>query len=236
MLFKYDMSITALALFGSRARGDNDLLSDTDLLLVTQNSKPKHILNNNLSLSFYSQEYLIEKARFGDLFLCHIINESKSLYDPNGFFDMLKNEFCFKDSYLEEVGHASELGWFLIQYSESFSNYKISNKRIAWCVRTILIARSAEKRNPIFSANKLAESIDTFSVADLINNKDDDKFDSKLLEQFAGFLRLYGGCEPEYMTNKSIRNFIKKFRISDNKVALNTVRALLSEEHLLSYE
>ncbi len=234
--YENNSSIVAAALFGSRARGDHDEASDTDILLVTPDAKPKHISEGNCSLSFYSQDHLIEKARSGDLFVCHIVYEAKPLRDQNGFFDCLKGQFHFRKSYKEEVEHASDLGWFLIKHSEVFDNYKIINKRIAWCVRTILIARAAEKKKPIFAASQLADSVAYSSVKQLIANKDTDNFNNDLNEKFVGFLAHYGIDDSTLGNAKSVRDFLRKFRATDNKVALNTFRALLTEEHMLSYE
>ena len=227
-------SVVAAALFGSRARGDHEENSDTDILLVTSGTKPKHILEGSFSLSFYSQDDLIEKARSGDLFVCHIVYEAKPLQDQNGFFDHLKQHFHFRNSYNQEIEYASDLGWFLFHHSKLFENYKITNKRIAWCVRTILIAHSAEKKDPIFAASRLAESVDSPTVRKLINNKDVDQLDKKLLKEFASFLEDYTASNDHL--KMSVHNYLTKFRASKNKVALNTFRALFTEEHMLSYE
>jgi hypothetical protein len=37
------MSVSAIALFGSRARGDHESGSDTDLLLITSEPTPRHL-------------------------------------------------------------------------------------------------------------------------------------------------------------------------------------------------
>ncbi len=232
--YEDNSSIVAAALFGSRARGDHEEASDTDILLVTPDTKPKHILEVNFSLSFYPQNQLIQKAESGDLFVCHIVYEAQPLHDQNGFFECLKKQFRFRDSYSQEIEHASDLGWFLVHYSKTFENHTIMNKRIAWCVRTILIAHSAEKKNPIFAASKLAESIEDNAVKKLISNKDADRLDRKSISEFMSFLESYATSSAG--TKMSAHKYLSKFRTSENKVALNTFRALLSEEHLLSYD
>ena len=47
-----------MLLFGSHARGDQGSRSDTDLLLITQEDAPGHVMNGRLSTSFYSFEDL----------------------------------------------------------------------------------------------------------------------------------------------------------------------------------
>ena len=232
--YEGDSSVIAAALYGSRARGDYNKASDTDILLVTSDTKPKHISEGSCSLSFYSKSDLIEKATDGDLFVCHIVYEAKPLKDQNGFFDCLRKQFHFRKSYDQEIKHASDLGWFLFNYSKDFDNHKIANKRVAWCVRTILIAQSAERKNPIFAASELAESVESSAVRRLIKNKDIDQLDKKLFEEFARFLKNYATSDANQ--NMPISSYLMKFRASENKVALNTFRALFTDEHSLAYE
>ena len=76
-----DQGISAILLFGSRAREDNGRGSDTDLLLISPPGTPQHKSIGHLSMFFYPWEKLTNDAREGDLFVCHIVREAKPVFD-----------------------------------------------------------------------------------------------------------------------------------------------------------
>ena len=57
---------------------------------------------------------------------------------------------------MAEIAHATDLGWYLAKFGDEL-NSDLQVKRSLWCIRTILIARSAERRDPIFAPQLLAE-------------------------------------------------------------------------------
>lgn len=229
------MSVLAIALYGSRARGDNDPDSDTDMLMVSNDAAHRHAEHANVSLSFYSPHALIEKARTGDLFLCHIVNEAVVLYDPTDFFGQLRKHFLYKTNYSQEINAAQNLGWFLVYYAATFDNIKLANKRIAWCVRTILIARAAEQTRIIFSASELAEFSGLSQTRTLIANKDSDKFDPLIMQGFVQFLNHYGNRQFLNPPRMEINEYIKNFHETGNSVALSTVRDAWAQESCEGY-
>ena len=84
------MPIYAVALFGSRARGDHDPNSDIDLLLITSERRPRHVIDGNMSLSFYPKAHLSAKAKQGDLFVCHLVMEAKVVYEEDKTFEQIR--------------------------------------------------------------------------------------------------------------------------------------------------
>lgn len=71
-------------LYGSRARGDADLLSDTDVLMVGDAGvDTAHIERGlaypNLKVSFYSWDEVVAMRAYGSLFLYHIATEGRRL-------------------------------------------------------------------------------------------------------------------------------------------------------------
>src|SRR4051812_15822449 len=108
--------------------------------------------HNRINFSYYPMGDILSLATQGDLFVLHIKTEAKVLYDAHEFFKKIDAFFHFKESYQKEIIQVSELGWFLISISSNKLDASMFNKRVAWCVRTILIAKSADNRNPVFSA------------------------------------------------------------------------------------
>jgi predicted nucleotidyltransferase len=83
-------------LFGSVARGDDDELSDLDLLALVQNgggpvsveevraTLPAGLAGKVATISWYGMERLVEMHRSGELFAWHIHLDGKVLHDPVG--------------------------------------------------------------------------------------------------------------------------------------------------------
>ena len=165
------MTISAVLLFGSRARGDYDAGSDVDLLFVTGEPQPRHHAVGNLSLSLYPIDKLLSQAADGDLFVFHLVSEAKPIYDPAGEFTRLKMAFQFRDSYDRDVARASDLGWLLSRFGDALPNAGLVNRRITWCVRSILIGRAAEQRRAIFSPAALAAFSQEIAINGLIRQK-----------------------------------------------------------------
>jgi predicted nucleotidyltransferase len=215
------MPVIAAALFGSRARGDHEPHSDTDILFVTCDKYPRHVVRDNLSISSYSSEYLTEKARSGDLFLCHIATEAKLLYDDADNFSRIVDAFTYKASYEYEIRCATELGTFLVHYGLEFTSGLEVNRKIAWCVRTILIAKSAEVRQPVFSPTALAGFAGSQDVLQLIRQRSDGRVSQDMLARFFDFLWQWGAPDIERGKLQS-EDYYKVFSISDNKLGLQT--------------
>lgn len=221
------MTISAVALFGSRARGDHGEGSDVDLLFITAERHPRHRTVNNLSLSLYPIDWLLDRAADGDLFICHLAHEAKPLYDPAGEFARVRSTFQFRDSYDREIRHASDLGWLLGRFADDLPNSSLANRRIAWCVRTILIAKSAERRRPIFAPSELTEFSGDATVATLIRQKSSDTAPSEaVLALLREFLQKWGASDPVPDAG-SPDEFKVVFRDSGNDVGCRTLSGLL---------
>ncbi|HFE3557097.1 nucleotidyltransferase domain-containing protein [Enterobacter hormaechei] len=198
---QYNDNLKSLILFGSHSRGDNTIDSDIDLLGIddAQNFTVRNI--GKVNFSFYSTEKSLEMCSQGDLFFLHIIREGKCLFNDT-FFNELKNSFKFKKSYLREAAVAYYLAQKIIEHSSTISNWIIANKRISWCVRTILIALSAEQRSPIYSklelSSKLMEiGLENQSTMLLIDAKNFNFENQEILSILAYFLYKYSFLEKE---------------------------------------
>ncbi|PSH62225.1 DUF294 nucleotidyltransferase-like domain-containing protein [Phyllobacterium sophorae] len=218
------MTVFAMLLFGSHARGDQDLRSDTDLLLITEDDGPRHVLQGHLSTSIYPLGDLQLRAQNGDLFVCHIIREAKPIYDPLEQLALLRSQFRIRSSYESEVQKATDLGWFLIDHGQNQRIAPLINRRVAWCVRTILISRSAEAGEPVFSASELAAFARSNAVMTMIKHKDAEHLDEEVVELLRGFLVKFGGLRLGD-GRSSYGAYLKQFMVTSNNIALAFVKA-----------
>ncbi|MGK5040716.1 nucleotidyltransferase domain-containing protein [Janthinobacterium sp. GB1R12] len=220
------MSILTLLLYGSRARGDETLTSDVDLLAITDEINYRAIANGSINTVCYPKSLVIQRARDGDLFLLHIVSEAKILYDELNLFDEIKFNFTYKENYKKELLDAANLGWMLINIESSILNYTLLNRRIAWCVRTILISKSADIRNPIFSLKKLKEFSKFQATEMLIENKNSNTRSATIIELFRDFLESTDLKEPINFKTFSQEDYQKFFHIKKNEMALKTLKML----------
>lgn len=216
------MTMEAVLLFGSQARGDALPGSDVDVLLLTAEERTRHVAMGTISFYLYPWRYLLSAARRGDLFACHVSCEAKALHDPKRRLDRLREAFKFKASYAEEMARAGELGWFIVRYAETLPDAVVA-KRAAWCVRTMLIARAADQRRPIFAASELALFSGCDSVIKLIGNKDEPSAAEVSADLLRTFLKGFGVADP--IPQGNVDAFRELFRRTGNHVAEQTLRA-----------
>ena len=114
-----DSDQTALAMFGSAARGDYDIFSDRDLLIVSNDDWVLRKLKTRYeslgwSCTAYSWSRLQHAADQGALFVQHLKQEAKVLRDPSDRLADLLANYSTKSNYrLEADGAASLLGKLL---------------------------------------------------------------------------------------------------------------------------
>jgi len=217
-----EMTVAATILFGSLARGDYSEGSDTDLLMVNLDDETRHVSVGHLSLFLYPWRQLEQDARDGDLFVCHLVCEAKSLIDPDKYLLKLQSAFEFRSSYQDDIVRAVEFGWYLVRFGGEL-NSKLLAKRTLWCIRTILIARSAERRDPVFAPQQLAEQTLLASTRDLLRNRRRQRDDKVVRDALRQFL------EHEVPDRRALGDadrdaFLIKFAATSNKVALQTLR------------
>ena len=214
--------------YGSRARGDFTHASDFDVLLVeTDTGRFSSTSVGGVNCHTYSNEQLFAFAGAGELFALHIASEAIPLFDNSGFLPAFKEAFRFKESYRSDISYASEVGWLLTMGRESFGSAPYVNRRIAWVVRTILIASAAEQRKPVFSARALADLSGNAALEDLISVKDDDNFNPRALERLREFLIVYGYPGAREAVSMPLSELRERFLKTGNKVGIKTLRQLI---------
>lgn len=215
-----DQGVSAILLFGSRAREDNSRGSDTDLLLISPPGTPQHKSIGHLSMFFYPWEKLKSDARDGDLFVCHIVREAKPVFDPLGQLDQLRSQFRLRTSYAREIGHARDLGWFLDRHAGAL-NSNVVVRRMVWCIRTILIARLAERGTPVFAPLELAR-VAPAPAADLLADRHQHRLDVTMRQRFRQYM-MQEDANPTLPSDAAINDYRSLFLGTGNKVGLQTI-------------
>jgi predicted nucleotidyltransferase len=215
--------ISAVLLFGSRARGDNSRGSDTDLLLISPPGTPRHKSSGHLSMFFYPWIKLVADAREGDLFVCHLTLEAKAVFDPTDRLEKLRSAFKLRSNYQREIVQACEVGSLIDRFAEQLTP-EIVARRILWCVRTILIARSAERGEPVFAPAQLAATASSAAAADLLVGRHQRKVDATMRQRFRRFL----AEEANDLTTCACVNldeYERWFERTGNMIGLQTLRS-----------
>lgn len=228
------MNVTSLIIYGSCARGDNVSTSDVDLLSLVSEGDYRMIVQNKINLALYPKTDAFEMARNGELFMLHIVREGRALIDFDTDFEKLKTDFQFKLSYGTDIANATALGWALIHLGKNIKNFALVNKRIAWCVRTILIAKAAERQEAIFSTQALAQFANDPSIAKLIENKNNSTSNLKIHKPFQEFLEEWGNSKA-HIKSMDLMDYKEHFQKTGNVVALKTLKAIQGDAALERY-
>ena len=225
------MRVVAILLFGSLARADDSASSDTDLLMVNLDSEIRHVSIGHLSLFLNPWHKLEHDAREGDLFVCHLVCEAKPFLDPDGYLLKLKEAFRFRTDYVAEIARATDLGWYLVRFGDEL-NSNLHAKRALWCIRTILIARSAERHDPVFAPQLLAEQTRSVAGRNLLASRHSERDRAEVRE----LLRLFLEEETKFDSFNVLADrsaFIERFTATSNNVALQTL--LQDEQSRVGY-
>ena len=227
--------VSAILLFGSRAREDNSRGSDTDLLLIGPPDAPRHKSIGHLSMFFYPWQKLAADAREGDLFVCHLVQEAKPVFDPLGQLDQLRSLFRLRASYAREIEHARHLGWFLDRHAAALNSYVVV-RRMVWCIRTILIAQHAERGKPVFAPSALAATAPS-TAADLLAYRHQHRLDVAMRQKFRQYIIQEGG-KAALPNDATIEHYRTLFSQTGNKVGIQTIERGMQtsneEEHSYS--
>jgi len=216
------MAVAAALLFGSLARADHAEGSDTDILMINLGEETRHVSVGHLSLFLYPWTMLEQDAREGDLFVCHLVREAKALVDPDDYLQMLRSAFRFRSTYQDDIRRAADLGWYLVRFGNEL-NASLQAKRTLWCIRTILIARSAEQRDPVFAPQQLAERTRSAPARDLLCHRRHRYDDAVLRASLLQFLMEETPPDPS-LECADRDTFVRRFGITSNEVALQTLR------------
>ena len=217
-----DPAISTILLFGSRARRDEARGSDTDLLLIVPDGEPKHLSGDNFSMFLYAWPKLLGDAAQGDLFVCHLVREARPVFDPGDRLGRLREAFRLRTDYGHAIRHACDLGWFLDRFGLDL-NTGIVARRMIWCVRTILIAKSAQAGMPTFAPHALASFSTSVVVPELLAARHQRRVDTQLRARFRRFMTDECGFSSWHVEAK-VSDYMSRFVATSNKVALQTIQ------------
>jgi hypothetical protein len=215
--------VIGFALFGSRARGDEDAESDYDILVWSEGSQPHTIRLGMHALAVYPCDYLLRKAEQGDLFVSHLVHEAKEIWDPHFLLKALQTRFSPKQSYGREIELAAQIGEFVLKFHHRMPSALI-NRRIAWVVRTTLIANAMEIGVPVFATRELTSLLCAPEAVPLIALKNDAEFRPDGLIGLDSFLSRWAPHWNE--TASTIDEFRTLFEVSENDFGLQTIKSL----------
>ncbi|ATW03226.1 MAG: nucleotidyltransferase domain-containing protein [Parasphingorhabdus sp.] len=218
------MTAIAVALFGSRARGDHKPESDTDILLVVTEGTARVTTSGTVSLSIYPIDDLATRAQRGDLFTGHLVIDAQPLYDPTGFIPQLRGLWKPKDDYSLEIRRASDLATFLMLHQNILAAPAFSSRRIAWCVKTILIAHSVAAGRPAYSDHDLASLAGDVNLLRLLELKTQPDTTTERMRQLGDFLTRWG-IVGFSANDSSVSAFVSHFVATGNEIALKTLAA-----------
>ncbi|MEP1575998.1 nucleotidyltransferase domain-containing protein [Roseibium album] len=217
--------IEALMLYGSAARHDTDENSDIDILAVCDTDRPYSHKVDGIEIQFINAKKLIEMGRSGDLFALHLALEGQVIFDFSGQLSNLKSCAVPRKSYAKERREAFDLAWFLHDFGQEYEP-ELVNRRIAWCVRTVVISLLAEKNDIAFSPTVLAERFPLYGVPFLIDLRRSDLQTYARIGQLESFLFGFGATRPDA---SSPTEYLEYFCETKNKVAVSTYRKLEAE-------
>ncbi|MBQ8106417.1 MAG: hypothetical protein IJ127_26540 [Afipia sp.] len=190
--------------------------------MVSLNKDTRHVSVGHLSLFLYPWPQLQQDAREGDLFVCHLVREARPLIDPDKYLVKLQSAFRFRSSYQSDIDRAVDLGMYLARFGDEL-NSTLLTKRALWCIRTILIARSAERRNPVFAPQRLAEETGSAAARELLTNRHIHRERAAVQQRLRSFLKEEAHLS-QFLETADRDNFRERFDATSNRVALQTLR------------
>lgn len=161
----YLSSFSSVALFGSVVRGDNDLLSDRDLLVVSEQEPCPHAINEIRSQGFspsaYSWRGLELLFKNSALFLMHLKLESKILKDENSKLENFLGRYEPSGDYSININQSIELAALTTGVPDDPVAKLWAADVLAVALRNYLVARAAQNGRYIFSYNSLIDFYQT---------------------------------------------------------------------------
>lgn len=218
------MGIESLVVYGSTARGEQTDTSDVDMFAIYDGLHYKMIVKGKINIAMYPIALANNIMRSGSLFALHLKEEGFPIFNEE-LFQTVTSSFKYKESYSKDIDTATKLLEFIYNENSTFQNKYLMNKRISWCVRTILMSRSAEMRTPLFSKNSLAlefskNSITYNEISTLIDLKSSKETSQENMNICQKFLSTYGVKIDDLMTEPFLRKSIKNLT-NGNETLLN---------------
>lgn len=212
-----------IILFGSAARRENGPESDLDILVARDGGSVSSIKKDRVEVQITPMHTLIEDAKNGDLFMIHIAFEGVAISDPSGFFQELKEVCHIRRNYDDERNEARLLACYILSIGGKFDGSYFLNKRLAWCIRTIVISQAVEAGRIIFSPNGLRDFYSKMDIGNLLSLRRSNAHPSTYSESLREFLEMEGAKGLLHKTSDQLRTELFQFGRS---LSVATVRRL----------
>lgn len=163
-------SFSSVAIFGSVARGDNDILSDRDLLVISENRAQSQSISVLRSQGFSPAAYTWHSfdllARHRSLFLFHLKFESKIIKDDNDRLTKFLSSIEAPQNYSSTLSQSVALAE-LTSYVPNDEQLKLwAADVLAVAVRNYLVAFVARQGKYVFAYSSLIDiANESFNLA-----------------------------------------------------------------------
>lgn len=147
--------LIAAYIFGSVARGEQDALSDLDVLAVVHTGGgkvedavvvqfvPPALLGLKLSISWYGQDRMREMFENGELFAWHLADETQPIFDPTGFLAKLGRPGKYYEAAQDVASFLRVFSGIRDQILANPCNAAYEAGLVYVCVRNIAMAASS---------------------------------------------------------------------------------------------
>lgn len=148
-------NLIAAYIFGSVARGEQDALSDLDVLAVVRTGGgkvadevvaqyiPPALQSLKLSISWYGRDRLREMFENGELFAWHLAAETQPIFDPTDFLPKLGRPGAYYEAAQDVASFLQVFGGIQDQIVASPYNAAYEAGLVYVCVRNIAMAASS---------------------------------------------------------------------------------------------
>jgi len=149
---------SAVFLFGSYARGDQDRTSDVDILQVAP-TRTKSYSKGNMNVTCYTPDQLIALSKSGSMFARHLVLEAVPIFDPENFLGILKAGYVPANDYLKVCGEVTCAIPLLAVAREEFDqNPRYYSAAAAHLLRTYVYAKAFTLGAQSFSMRVIAHN------------------------------------------------------------------------------
>jgi hypothetical protein len=169
---------SAVFLFGSYARGDQDASSDIDILQVTP-TRGRSYNVGKINVTCYTPDQLVALARGGAMFARHIALEAIPLIDPDDFLSTLKSSYVPAATYRDVCDSvACSIPLVAITEKEFAGNAHHYSATASYLLRTYVYARAFASGTQSFSMREVANHTGDYRPrARLMDLRADESFD-----------------------------------------------------------
>ena len=148
--------VRAVLVYGSVARGEHHAGSDLDILQIVDDVREQFAMGN-IQVAPYTWDRLEGMARNGSLFIAHLVEEGRPLYDPENLFQRLQD--CYREVPLAiELRSLQVTSCLLDVSSEVYKDFWPGlHKCAAFVLRSLAYVQARQRNCRSFSLARVTE-------------------------------------------------------------------------------